>query len=128
MNYFVKPIHNIIWNKNIVDFTKFLQINSVFFIELALVALQIMAKTESEEDALVLSAFDSLIEALKDNPKGQKHFLKTVLQVNMAYDKVTGSSIVQKLLTGAPFETVQFLAKMFKEALQGQKADGSTYR
>ena len=68
MNYFVKPIHNIIWNKNIVDFTKFLQINSVFFIELALVALQIMAKTESEEDALVLSAFDSLIEALKENP------------------------------------------------------------
>lgn len=63
--------------------------------ELAQVSLQLLAKVEAtqEDDAIVLSALDSMIEILKNNPKGQKYFLKTLLGVNMTYDKVTGSSI-----------------------------------
>ena len=34
---------------------------------------------------------------------------------------------VQKLLLAAPFETVQYAASLFQEALQGLKPDGSTY-
>ena len=98
--------------------------------ELGHVSLQLLAKVESsqEDDAIILSAFDSLIDVLKSNPKGQKHLLKTLLlNVNMAYDKVTGSSIVQKLLLGAPFETVKYAAALFQQALHGQKEDGSTF-
>ena len=88
---------------------------------LADISLQILAKIESstEEELMITSALESLTEKVKENPKGQTELIKTLLKVNVSYDKITGSSVVQKILTNATFETVQVAAELYSEALQG---------
>ena len=88
---------------------------------LADISLVILAKIESstEEELMITSALESLTEKVKDQPQAQTDLIKTLLKVNVSYDKITGSSVVQKILTNASFETVQAAAELYSEALQG---------
>ena len=88
---------------------------------LADISLVILAKIESstEEELMITSALESLTEKVKDQPQAQTDLIRTLLRVNVSYDKITGSSVVQKILTNASFETVQAAAELYSEALQG---------
>lgn len=94
---------------------------------LADMSLQLLAKLESADEAIILSALDSLIDGCKDEPKSQGQLLKVFLKVNTAFDKVTGSSCVQRMLANASIDIVKLASSLYKDALQGNKADGTTY-
>ncbi len=102
------------------------KIFQIFPKSLAEVTLQLLARsdTASPEELMVTSALESLVEACKDNPKSQSELMKTLLDVNISFDKITGTNLVQKLLGNADFATVKMASEMFMEALANE---GSTF-
>jgi hypothetical protein len=89
---------------------------------LAEVSISLLSRLESTvaEDAVIISAFDSLVESAKDNPKAQNQLLKTFLEANVAFDKVSGSGIIQRLLVQSDLSAVKMAGGMYRQALLGK--------
>ncbi len=93
------------------------------------VSISLLSRLESsnQDDAMILSAFESLVEAIKENPKAQTSVMKTLLKANIAFDKVSGSNVVQRLLSQSTLPTIKAAYDLYKNALSGQKEEGSLY-
>ena len=91
---------------------------------LAEVSLQLLSKVEAstEDDLMITSALESLVQQSKGNAKSQNQLITTLLTVNVSFDKISGSNLVGKLLANSNFETVKLAADFYKEALASDGA------
>ena len=71
---------------------------------------------------MITSALESLVEQSKGNTKSQNQLINTLLSVNVSFDKISGSNLVQKLLANATFESVKLASELYKEALASEGA------
>lgn len=85
-----------------------------------------LTKTEaSEMETVVLATFDKLIGFAGKSTQILKPVLKSLLtgSGNIAFDKVTGSTIVQRLVFSADEETVKMIGELLLEAMLGTTSD-----
>ena len=95
---------------------------------LAAISLQLLSKIESstEEDLMISSALESLVLKSKGCAQAEKDLLSTFLSVNVSFDKVAGTNLIQKILNNSTPETVKLAADFYKEALASEGACFST--
>ena len=81
------------------------------------------SEAKSEDSTLIQCVLERVVSIAKEVSETQIPLLKSILTSpgSVAFDKVTGSHTVQKILSAASFEVVKFVGDQYQAALAGHR-------